>query len=190
MLLIGRFQQICHWFLLFVIEKRLLWNAPQLNALLSIPYSSDPTLHPPCTASGRYWCSHARPLCGGAFPRPRPLGLSWRPGHTDTAPLPPARTDPQRAGASRPSEMLNSNELLYNTYVDPCHLIGGLLVTWYSIDVILHGRAFLVICAVHFWLYADCVPLCRARAYPCVYLTRRQSECNRELGLTPTLIYL
>ena len=78
---------------------------------------------------------------------------------------------------------------LYNTYVDPCHLIGGLLVTWYSIDGILHGRAFLVICAVHFWLYADCVPLSRARAYPCVYLTRRQSQCNRE-GLTPTLIYL
>ena len=35
--------------------------------------------------------------------------------------------------------------VLYNTYVDPCHLIGGLLVTWYSIDGILHGRAFLVI---------------------------------------------
>ena len=42
----------------------------------------------------------------------------------------------------------------------PCHLIGRLLVTWYSIDGILHGRAFLVTCAVHFWLYADCVPLC------------------------------
>ena len=35
-----------------------------------------------------------------------------------------------------------------------------------------------------FWLYADCVPLCRARAYPCVYLTRRQSGRNRE-GLNP-----
>ena len=74
-------------------------------------------------------------------------------------------------------------QTLYNTYVDPCHLIGGLLVTWYSIDVILHGRAFLVICTVHFWLYADCVPLCRARAYPCVYLTWRQSECIKSRRL-------
>ena len=53
------------------------------------------------------------------------------------------------------------DSILYNTWVDPCHLIRGLSVTWYSICTELNP-------SVHFLLYDSAIWLC-ARAFLVIY---------------------